>query len=211
MPAQLTHIAYAEAFLESHPQYEEAAFLRGTAFPDIRRLANIEWARTHYYYVEMDDIEAEADAWQAGLMLHGYLDKKWNRYFANLKLPESFDMSDKLWAAVKIAEEARFCGRFDRREELAKIFERPAYPAEQAFEVPDAKLQRWYSYIAWKLRVPYSPAARQDYAAEIGFDAEKMERLLQRVEAVRADPAWQKRIAGLEAELGIQGSDIAGD
>jgi hypothetical protein len=204
MPAQLTHIAYAEGFLKSHPQYEEAAFLRGTTFPDIRRLADIAWAKTHYYYVEMDDILAEKDSWQAGLMVHGYFDRQWNRYFANLKLPESNDMSHKLWSSVKIAQEAKFCGSFERREELARIFEAEPLAAERAFDVPDEKLKRWYSYIAWKLRVPYSLDARQEYAEGIGFEAEKMDRLLERVEAVRLDPEWQERIAVLEAELGIR-------
>lgn len=203
MPAQLTHIAYAEAFLKAHPQYDEAAFLRGTTFPDIRRLADIPWARTHYYYVEMEDIEAETDSWQAGLMVHGYFDKQWNRYFANLKLPESNDMSDKLWSAVKIAQEAKYCGSLERREELAQVFERPPFPAEVGFEVPAEKLERWYSYIAWKVRTPYSTAARRGYAEEIGFDADKMDRLLERVEDIRQDTAWINRISALEAELGL--------
>jgi hypothetical protein len=203
MPAQLVHIAYAEKFLETHPPYEEAAFLRGTVFPDIRRLAGIEWVRTHHYFVELEDIEAESDAWQAGLMLHGYLDRIWNRFYAKAGLPESADMSDKLWAAVKIAQESRLCGSMERREELARIFEQPAHPAEQAFEVSEENLTRWLSYITWKLRTPYSPEARQDYAAEIGFDADKMERLLSRVEAVRQDAAWQERIARQKKELGI--------
>ena len=203
MPAQLTHIGYAEAFLKVHPQYEEAAFLRGTTFPDIRRLADIAWARTHHYYVEMEDIEAEPDSWTAGMMVHGYFDRQWNRYFANLKLPESSDMSHKLWSAVKIAQETKYCGSFERREELAEIFERPAFPAEIEFEVPDEKLKQWYSYIAWKLRTPYSPEARRGYAEEIGFDGEKMDRILERVEAIRVDSDWTERINRLEAELGI--------
>lgn len=203
MPAQLTHIAYAQKFLENHSQYDEAAFLRGTTFPDIRRLADIAWARTHYYYVEPADIEAESDSWQAGLMVHGYFDRLWNRFFANLHLPESNDMSHKLWSAVKIAQEAKYCGALPRREELAQIFERPALPAEAEFEVPDDKLERWFSYIAWKVRTPYSPDARRGYAEEIGFDADKMDRLLERVEAIRQNSDWTERIRGLEAELGL--------
>ncbi|GAC1370807.1 MAG: hypothetical protein NVSMB39_4080 [Candidatus Saccharimonadales bacterium] len=202
MPAQLTHIAYAKSFLKIHPRYDESAFLHGTTFPDIRRLAGIAWARTHYYYVELEDIEGEADSWTAGLMVHGYFDRLWNRYFANLKLPESNDMSHKLWSAVKIAQETKYCGTFERREELARIFEEPPYPAEIGFGVEPDKLERWYSYIAWKLRTPYSPDARRDYAEEIGFDAEKMDRLLERVEGIRLDSIWQERIARMEKELG---------
>lgn len=201
MPAQLVHLRYAFEYLREHTEFDRSEFLRGTTFPDIRRMAGLERVITHPEEVALDDVNAEADSWQAGLILHSYLDVAWNRYFGGIGLPADH-LPDKTWSAVKIAEESAYCGRLSGREEGMAALRRPAMPQELAYGVTPELLERWYTFVIWKLEVPYDPQLWREHAVATDFEAAKMERLLGRVEAIRADQMWLQRIAGLQKVLG---------
>jgi hypothetical protein len=203
MPSQLVHIAYARAYLKQHPQVDEAAFMRGTVFPDIRRLADLERHVTHHYGLSLKDVEQEMDPWQAGLMLHGYLDETWNRYFWNLGLHIDVRMPPKVWSAVKIAQESPFWGTIAGREEIAHMLEGEPHAGELVHGIALDKLEQWYNFIAWKLRQPFSYEAWRTHARMNGFDEAKMDRILERVDGILRDPEWLARFEGLEAYLGI--------
>lgn len=204
MPAQLTHLNYAAKYLETRPEIDRAKFLRGTAFPDIRRMAGIERHVTHRWGVTLEDVAAEAGPWQAGLLLHSYLDEEWNWFFRRLGIPAD-TYTPKIWAAVKIAEESELCGRMPERQEVAAILSGPALPEELGFGVTPESLERWYAFIIWKLLTPFDLDAWRTHAVETHFEAAKMERLLGRVEEIRHDPVWQERLAQLHEQLGFNG------
>ena len=201
MPAQLTHIKYAFGYLERRPELNRLEFLRGTTFPDIRRLAGLRRDMTHFTGVTQNDVHMEADSWQAGLLLHSYLDEAWNRYFSEKGLPADY-FPEKTWSAVKIAEESAYCGRLVGRAEGAAALQRQATPQELAFGVAPELLRRWYAFVIWKLEVPYNTQMWRKHAVEMDFEAAKMERLLGRVEAIRVDSEWLQRIDELHTALG---------
>lgn len=203
MPAQLVHLAYAQNYLAAHADVDQTAFLRGTCFADIRRMAGMEREKTHRSGVTLGEMEAEPDAWRAGLLLHSYLDEKWNQFFVDRGLRVDNDLTERVWSSVKIAEEAAFCGTISGREALADAMDAPAMEQELGYNIDEALLGRWYGFIAWKLRHRFDLEVWRREAAVIGFDLKKLDRLLGRVEPIRADPQWQARFDVLHRELGI--------
>lgn len=201
MPAQLTHLKYATQYLEGRPELEATAFWRGTIFPDIRRMASIERHVTHRWGVTLEDVAAETNSWQAGLLLHSFLDEEWNWFFRRIGVPADA-YTPKIWAAVKIAEESELCGRLPEREVIVAALNGPALPEELKFAVTPQSLERWHAFIIWKLETPFDLDAWRMHAVETHFEAAKMERLLGRVEDIRHDPLWQGRLEQLHESIG---------
>lgn len=203
MPSQLVHIAYAKVFLKEYPEYDKSVFMRGTTFPDIRRMAGLPREATHRYGLKRSDVSAESSAWKAGLLLHSFLDEAWNAYFAGLGLYVDEELTEKTWTSVKIAEEAALCGLMEGREEVARALGGAALPEELAFGPTPDMLERWHAFIIWKLNTPFDLDRWREHAVEVDFEAAKMERLLDRVEIIQHDVKWQERLRGLHEVLGI--------
>lgn len=75
--APITHLYFAEKWLEQHPPLDEEAqkeFIVGTLFPDIRYLGGVSRAETHCKGVTLEEVRSTEDPFLAGLLLHSYLD-----------------------------------------------------------------------------------------------------------------------------------------
>ena len=98
MPAPLAHAAYGREYLKRRPELDRRSFMRGTMFPDIRKLAGLPRDFSHRFGVTMRRVDHEADAWWAGSLAHSYLDEAWIGFFA--KGGVNFEDVDKLHDAL---------------------------------------------------------------------------------------------------------------
>ena len=203
MPAPLVHMTFAQAYRERHrPELDERELLRGTVFPDVRRLAGIPREATHRKGVSLDDVARQTDAWWVGWWLHSYLDEAWNNFFVGQGLVVNPLMDEATWRALKTAEEIGVAERIEGRERLAKLFEGPLGSNELASEsAPDAT-RRWYGFVAWLLREPYEPESWGRMMQAVGdSSAAEVEELLPLVEQFRQSTVWQGRLDKLHIDL----------
>ncbi len=101
----IAHIYYAHEYAARHHRSDEPAFLRGTVFPDIRYIANIDRSVTHRLDVSLAEIEAEQDDWRAGVLLHCWVDVGWTAYFEQYGLGSEDHAFDGMRTALKLLED----------------------------------------------------------------------------------------------------------
>lgn len=80
--APVFHAIISEMYLEKYPERDSQEFTIGTLFPDIRYLANIKREITHAKSMSLRQIQEEKSSFQAGLMLHSFVDLE-REAFAN--------------------------------------------------------------------------------------------------------------------------------
>jgi hypothetical protein len=114
--APVSHVVYALEYLKMHPEYDKYKFLRGTVFPDIRYVANIERPMTHPVGVTLDLVDAEADSWRAGFLFHNWVDVMWQRYLVDGGVDINDNSNQVLFDAVKEIEDLNLASRLSHME-----------------------------------------------------------------------------------------------
>lgn len=202
MPAPLIHIAYGKKFLELNPGYDELKLMRGTAFADIRRMANLDRDLTHRYDLKYEEVLVEKRPWQAGMLLHSYLDDTWNKFFeAEGLMVGEFD--HQLWMAAKHVEEVEFADHVSQNEHLARLFESPPLEEELAFNVSSEGIERWNRFMIWKLRLPNTIEDWERQATRIGYTPEQIQRVNEHIAEIRGSERWMQLFDRLHTELGM--------
>jgi len=114
--APVSHVVYALEYLKVHPEYEKYKFLRGTVFPDIRYVADIERPLTHPEGVTLDKVDAEADSWRAGFLFHNWVDVQWQKYLTDGGVDIYDTANQVLFDAVKEIEDLNLASRLSHEE-----------------------------------------------------------------------------------------------
>ena len=118
MAASVSHIVYALEYLKEHSEYDKYKFLRGTVFPDIRYVADIERSLTHPEGVTLDKVDAEADSWRAGFLFHNWVDVQWQNYLSDGGV-DIYDKSNQVLSdAVKEIEDLNLASRLSPEERV---------------------------------------------------------------------------------------------
>ncbi|HVQ43584.1 MAG TPA: hypothetical protein VMT30_01300 [Candidatus Saccharimonadia bacterium] len=206
MPAPLIHMVYAQAYVRDHPDLDEAAVVRGSAFPDIRLLAGLPRSLTHREGVTMDDVRHEEDAWRVGMLLHSYLDEAWNQFFREQGLGLLPETDVVEWRGVKAAEQADYALEGPERQRLAAMFAAPANAQELAVVASAggaAVVGQWNQHMIWILGGAYEPEAWKREALKLGTNVPEAERIIEVVGRIRQSGAWRERVAALHRYLGI--------
>ncbi len=103
--APVFHAMISEIYLKQYPARDGQEFTIGTLFPDIRYLANIERKITHAKSMSLREIREEKNSFQAGLMLHSYVDIEREafaeQYGIYAKIPKFSYLDKKTQWAVK--------------------------------------------------------------------------------------------------------------
>lgn len=202
MPAPLIHIAYGKNFLERYPGYDELKLMRGTAFADIRRMAKIDRDLTHRYDLKYEDVLAEKRPWQAGMLLHSYLDDTWNKFFEAEGLMVG-EFNHQLWMAAKHVEEIEFADHVAQNEHLARLFEAPPLEEELAFGLTEATVERWNRFMIWKLRLPNTIEDWERQATQIDYTPEQIAQVKDYIAEIRGSERWKQLFHRVHTELGM--------
>jgi hypothetical protein len=204
MPTSLIHMAYGRAYRQGRPELNERELLRGTVFPDVRRLAGVARHLTHSNEATLADADKQADAWQAGWWLHSYQDLAWNKFFIDRGLVANKAMSELKWLALKFLEEVVVFEAVpaEERERLAGMLEGPLTEHERASEADNDKITHWYSSVAWRLRNTYEPASWGKALEEAGIGAGEVRELVKLMTEFRKQSEWLERLEELRREFG---------
>jgi hypothetical protein len=175
---------------------------RGTAFPDIRRMAGLVREATHRYDVTYAEIEAEHDSWRVGWLLHSYLDVAWNTYFQKQGMISINPKDELRWLAVKITEEVREFDALADRAEVAKAFLLPATPQERASGADPGSIAKWNSFIYWKLDERFNFTDWERHSVAAGYSDEETAQLKGFLTQTLHSQLWRRRLDKLHQSLG---------
>ncbi|HSX02294.1 MAG TPA: hypothetical protein VLI05_03175 [Candidatus Saccharimonadia bacterium] len=195
MPSPIAHLAYGQRLTVRRPELAAEVFARGTIFPDIRYLAQIDRAVTHQeHQVELGQVLAEPNAWRAGYLFHNWLDDAWNEQMAQHGLEEHNANHALTWAALKVLEERLARSQIREANQLAESLVVVDDEAV-AFGVAAPVVKRWGELVRDELMSPWlSPHWDQFIREAIRQDDVACAKLRQRVAELEAEGIWLPRL-----------------
>lgn len=172
MPSPLTHLVYAQQYLERHARLDEAAFWRGSLFPDVRRLASIPREQTHRLDVTLEEVGQEPDAWRAGYLFHSLLDVAWNVQADKLARKLKMPMNSITGLALKLLEARRLRPKLKQLDMVQAAFHEAPYPQEVEL-VPAEVVMSWNLWIRENTEESFDLDAWMSKAMRVNFSEQE--------------------------------------
>ncbi|MFA5926204.1 MAG: hypothetical protein WC831_04710 [Parcubacteria group bacterium] len=149
MAYQISHVVYAKKYLEKNPRSDADAFMLGTLFPDVRKVApEIRRRDTHFILQELNPDFSKLSPFRAGWKFHLWCDMRREEILNGYEfysLGEITDYEDGLTA--KLLEDELVYERYNNWEKLCYLLNNP--PAiESSLPVSQETIERWYAVIA---------------------------------------------------------------
>ena len=148
MAAPATHIILAKKFFDKYcPEKNEADFIRGTSFPDIRYIADIERHNTHTHNTTLSEIKT-ADAFTAGLKVHSLVDLTSSKYFKDSGIIELLPNTEYVIQILKTYVDILLYQKFSSEMWLqyTKYFDQLSN-GELSFGIDEKVIQTWHKII----------------------------------------------------------------
>lgn len=149
MAAPIFHIIFAYIALSFLPEsVDKAEFLRGTSFPDIRYMANLDREKTHLTPVSWERIKNEKSSFIAGMMFHNLLDelriREIEKKYYDKSAKKGFDSLSK-----KMAEDALIYDYLSPKEwsEISELLVDISNETEQ-FGVSTELSEKWFNSLS---------------------------------------------------------------
>lgn len=154
--APITHIYFAEQFIKKckkeYTQKEKESFMRGTLWPDIRRLARIPRTKTHDKDVKLHDIIDAKDPFTAGRLLHCFVDEQRERITIREKVYDLISMVPKNHQSkfLKGVEDEILYADINVKESLAALKEYDK--AERKGGIAQYDVRAWHKHLTTYLK-----------------------------------------------------------
>lgn len=143
MAAPATHIIFADAFLQTAPQFSPAEFIIGSIFPDIRHLGSLTREQTHIKPYDLVSIHNERDSFLAGVKFHNYTDITRTQFWQQSAIFEYLPKSPRIQMVLKIQEDIVLYRRVKNWNRIISYFK--YYIAqEQDFGAPLGDIRMWH-------------------------------------------------------------------
>ncbi len=197
MPAQVTHVAVAEKVYPSLlSKYDEAAFMVGTVFPDIRYLRVISREQTHTMDIFLQDVLEESNSFLAGLKFHSLVDRVHEQFMDQWGAYELCPPSPLVTQTFKtFAGEIHFpyLTRWNFTIEALNTI----YPEEVAFNIAESDLRHWHSMLQNYFAQPPSDDSNKQVMLELDFGLAAIEKMNADIGVIRAD----KRLSAIARQF----------
>jgi hypothetical protein len=147
MASQVSHVIYAQKYLEKNPRKGAEFFILGTLFPDMRRVAEgIARKDTHMYFKSIDLNFEGMDLFEAGWKFHAWCDMRreeiLHKYdFYSLRGANAIDPT------VKLVEDELVYDEFKNWEKLRYVLNNPPI-VKTDLDVSQETIERWYAILA---------------------------------------------------------------
>ncbi len=181
MPAEITHIIFADHFLKKHPEFERKNFIIGTLFPDIRYLGVVKREHTHPNVKNLSDITNSKDSFEAGWRFHVYLDNAVNHWYFN-ELGEKDDATTrayKFYQDVVVYEEIK-----NWNEIIALLKPDNTFPLGITNEARDT----WYAILREYFQQKPTTETMSSFFNATAFPKDQQADVIQRIQKLEKDP-----------------------
>ncbi|HOX95764.1 MAG TPA: hypothetical protein PLI45_00045 [Candidatus Woesebacteria bacterium] len=123
MSAPIMHVVLTEKIWDKcFANKDKEAFLVGTSFPDIRRLAGVDRSVTHFDDVDFGSLIG-FDSFTAGFMFHSWVDQATHKYRMESAIFELFPESKFIHEGVKIFEDNYLYDKVNDWDRMIRSFE----------------------------------------------------------------------------------------
>lgn len=147
MANPVSHVVYAQKYLEKNPRKGGEIFILGTLFPDLRRITKgMARKDTHMHFVNIDlDFEG-MNLFDAGWKFHAWCDMRreeiLNKYkFYSLKGANAIDPT------AKLVEDELLYDKYKNWEKLRYVLNNPPI-IHTSLDVSQETIERWYAILA---------------------------------------------------------------
>jgi len=194
MPSPIAHIYYAREYLARNRRKDSAAFLRGTIFPDVRYIANIDRAITHRRDVSLAEVAQCEDDWTAGVLLHCWVDEAWMAYFEQYGLDPEDQSFDGQRTALKLMEDEQLQRLLDSLniKQIALGLEGGVEGAN--YGVAKVAVGNWNELVASLLRAKDTKEARELIMKAMHIAPIVIKRLEEREARMHRSMEWPERV-----------------
>ncbi|HLM84015.1 MAG TPA: hypothetical protein VK254_02295 [Candidatus Bathyarchaeia archaeon] len=147
MASQISHVIYAQKYLEKNPRKGGEFFILGTLFPDMRRVAErLARKDTHMHFEKIDLDFSGLDLFEAGWKFHAWCDMRreeiLNKYnFYSLRGANAIDPT------AKMVEDELVYDKYKNWEKLIHFLNNPPV-IHTSLDVSQETIERWYAILA---------------------------------------------------------------
>jgi hypothetical protein len=147
MANPVSHVVYAQKYLEKNPRKGGEIFILGTLFPDLRRVAKgIARKDTHMCFEKIDLDFGGMDLFDAGWKFHAWCDMRreeiLNKYkFYSLKGANAIDPT------AKLVEDELLYDKYKNWEKLRYVLNNSPI-IHTSLDVPQETVEHWYAILA---------------------------------------------------------------
>jgi hypothetical protein len=147
MAAPITHVAIADRIYHHFfTAADQAAYIVGTSFPDIRRLAKIQREKVHFTDFSLEDIAASS-LFSAGLKIHSVVDIISQKFYRETELFSLFPSSRFVKEAAELFADQVLYAKINTWKIIAGYFNR-IYSEELTFGVSKEAVVTWHQNLA---------------------------------------------------------------
>ncbi len=145
MSAPAVHIILAKKIYDKYcSDKNEADFIRGTSFADIRYTAKLDRNSTHFHKVTLTEIMS-ANSFMAGLLTHSLVDLSRAQFVRENGLNETLPESKYIGQAVKCYEDSLLYNKLSPKQWQIYIDYFKEYSDEEfTYNIPQETLERWH-------------------------------------------------------------------
>jgi len=147
MANPVSHVIYAQKYLEKNPRKGGEFFVLGTLFPDIRRVTE-ELARkdTHMYFEHIDLNFEGMDLFDAGWKFHAWCDMRREEILNNYDF-YSLRGASAIDPTAKLVEDELLYDQYKNWEKLRYILNNPPI-VKTNLDVSQKTVEQWYAILA---------------------------------------------------------------
>lgn len=147
MAAPVAHIWLALVVLAGplHNKFEQAPFIVGTSFPDIRYLKCVQREETHRKNVTWQAIAQEEDAFRAGVLFHCFVDEVREKYIVKNKIYEKLPSFKFISQTLKIAEDEWLRSTIQTHS-YSSYFD-TIFEGERLYGISDENIEQWHTFL----------------------------------------------------------------
>lgn len=179
MPAEVTHIIFADHFLKKFPKFERADFLVGTLFPDIRYLGVVAREATHPEVTNVSQIHRAKDSFDAGWKFHSYLD-----YILNDQYYQAFQRNDSKVRAAKFYQDMIV---YDEVQDWDTIISCLCPTKDLPLNVAADVRDKWYGLLREYFKKKPTLQTMQQFFGATAFPKDAQQDVLQLIEVFQQD------------------------
>ena len=151
MPLPFSHIVYADKILQEqlkNNKIDTKEYFIGATYPDIRYLVRDERKITHPKFKNsqeiLDKTKREKRSFELGLLIHWYIDKKWEEYWLFIfnKNKKEYHKNVRL---IEFLGDQILYDKFDKNKIITTYFNKPINQETNQYDIKD--IERWHQFI----------------------------------------------------------------
>ena len=184
MANPVSHVVYAQKYLEKNPRKGGEIFILGTLFPDLRRITNgMARKDTHMHFVNIDLDFDGMNLFDAGWKFHAWCDMRreeiLNKYkFYSLKGANAIDPT------AKLVEDELLYDKYKNWEKLRYVLNNPPI-IHTSLDVSQETVERWYAILAKYFQKKPDNRTMKIFLSKQSSDKKEIEEIIDGVRKLR--------------------------